>query len=84
MQADRMDGHLDITALTKQLLSTGTHNLYREVGSTVDKVVLELVMQHVSGNQQQAAELLAISRMTLKIKLRALLSDGEHGSKDTL
>lgn len=84
IQADRMDGHLDIAALTKQLLSTGTHNLYREVGSAVDKVVLEMVMQHVSGNQQQAAELLGISRMTLRTKLRALLSDGEHGSKDPL
>ena len=82
VSADPADGQLNIKTLTMQLLNSGTHNLYREVGSTVDKVVLEMVMQHVSGNQQQAAELLGISRMTLRTKLRALLSDGDQSSKE--
>lgn len=59
-------------ALTEQLRSSGSNNLYREVGNTVDRLVLETVMQHVSGNQQQAAGLLGISRMTLRAKLKAL------------
>jgi Fis family transcriptional regulator len=32
--------------------------------------MLNVVMQHVSGNQSQAAEMLGISRSTLRRKLR--------------
>ncbi len=62
----------DVAELARQLLTDGTHNIYRQVGSSVDRIVLQMVMQHVHGNQQQAAELLGISRMTLRSKLRAL------------
>ena len=35
-------------------------------------LVLKEVLRHVGGHQQQAAELLGISRVTLRSKLRAL------------
>jgi two-component system nitrogen regulation response regulator GlnG len=81
------DNHFDIAELARQLLDAGTHNIYRQVGSSVDRVVLQMVMNHVHGNQQQAAELLGISRMTLRNKLRAFeaeppLDAGQESSED--
>ena len=61
-----------VAALTQRLLADESNNVYREIGAHVDQVVLEMVMKHVGGNQQAAAEYLGISRMTLRSKLRAL------------
>lgn len=72
----------DLAAHAKQLLSEGAPNIYRQLGSTVDKIILDLVMNHVDGNQQQAAELLGISRMTLRAKLRALAAGSGEGKTD--
>jgi two-component system nitrogen regulation response regulator GlnG len=63
---------LDLAALTQRLLKDESTNVYREVGSHVDQIVLETVLKHVNGNQLLAAEYLGISRMTLRQKLRAL------------
>ena len=73
---------LDVSLLAQQLLNEGTTNLYRQVGNTVDKIVLSLVMKHVDGNQQQAAELLGLSRMTLRNKLRALSTVDDEPTAD--
>lgn len=66
---------IDVVALTRQLLHAGSTNVYRQVGNTVDRLLIETVLQHVGGNQQQAAELLGISRMTLRSKLRQTQAD---------
>jgi DNA-binding NtrC family response regulator len=71
-QREREDISLDLAALTKQLLDDESTNVYREIGTRVDQIVLETVMKHVGGNQLLAAEYLGISRMTLRSKLRAL------------
>lgn len=71
---------LDIAALTKQLLEAGSTNVYREVNSQVDRVLLSTVLNHAGGNLQQAAEMLGISRMTL----RARLKQSQHDRSEKL
>lgn len=67
------DGYLpDLVRLVRQMLAEGRSDLYREISTVVDRVLLEEVLQHLGGHQQQAAEVLGISRMTLRSKLRAL------------
>ena len=66
------DESLNLTSLVQQLLGDGRPNLYEAVQSEVDRVVMDLVMRHTGGNQVQAAQVLGISRMTLRSKLRTL------------
>jgi two-component system nitrogen regulation response regulator GlnG len=62
---------LDVAALASSLLRAGESDLYRRICTEVDRVVLDVVLRHVNGNQVQASELLGISRTTLRAKLRA-------------
>ena len=54
---DDMSGH-DIT------------DLYHVVLSEVEPAILDVVMKHVGGNQSEAAEMLGVSRGTLRKKLK--------------
>jgi two-component system nitrogen regulation response regulator GlnG len=63
---------LEINAFTTSLLHAGEPDIYRRVTVEVDRVLLEVVLRHVRGNQVQASELLGISRTTLRAKLRSL------------
>ncbi|HVC96801.1 MAG TPA: sigma-54 dependent transcriptional regulator [Pirellulales bacterium] len=65
-------GTLDVAPLVRKLLEGKEPDIYRQVYAAVDRVVLEEVLRHVRGNQLQAAELLGISRTTLRAKLRSL------------
>ena len=49
------------------------HNVYEMVMRTVERPVLEVVMERSAGNQSHAATMLGINRNTLRKKL------GEHG-----
>lgn len=68
----------DVVRLVRELLNQRRTDIYRQVTAAVDRVVLEEVLRHVNGHQQNAAELLGISRMTLRSKLRALGMGGER------
>jgi two-component system nitrogen regulation response regulator GlnG len=63
---------LNVAALTNSLLRAGEGDIARRVYLEVDRVLLDIVLRHVKGNQVQASELLGISRTTLRAKLRAL------------
>ncbi len=52
-----MDGH-DVT------------DLYQVVLSEVEPAIFDVVMKHVEGNQTEAAEMLGVSRGTLRKKLK--------------
>ena len=45
-------------------------DLYRVVLSEVEPAILDVVMKHVEGNQTDAAEMLGVSRGTLRKKLK--------------
>lgn len=49
------------------------HHVYEMVMRTVERPMLEVVMEQTAGNQSQAATVLGINRNTLRKKL------GEHG-----
>ena len=46
------------------------NDLYHVVLSEVEPAILDVVMNHVEGNQSEAAEMLGISRGTLRKKLK--------------
>jgi two-component system nitrogen regulation response regulator GlnG len=62
----------DVHALVSSLLASAEANLYGRVVESVERVLLPLVLQHTHGHQQQASELLGISRATLRHRLRLL------------
>lgn len=47
-----------------------TNDLYHVVLSEVEPAILNVVMDHVDGNQTQAADMLGINRGTLRKKLK--------------
>lgn len=60
-------------ALNSYFQHLGDHDsrgLYQMVMSEVEEPLLQTVMQHTSGNQTRAANLLGISRSTLRKKLK--------------
>jgi Fis family transcriptional regulator len=46
------------------------NDLYHVVMNEVEPAILDVVMQHAESNQSQAAEILGISRSTLRKKLK--------------
>jgi DNA-binding NtrC family response regulator len=62
----------ELARMVHEMLEQHSTDVYRQVALIVDRVVLDIVLQHVKGNQLQAAELLGMSRTTLRTKLRAL------------
>jgi len=63
---------LAVAKLAQEILAQKGGEIYDEVQTVVDRAVLREVLEHAKGNQGVAAELLGISRTTLRFKLRAL------------
>jgi two-component system nitrogen regulation response regulator GlnG len=63
---------LAVARLVQETLAQKRGNIYYEIQAAVDRVVLREVLEHVKGNQVEAADLLGISRTTLRSKLRSL------------
>jgi nitrogen regulation protein NR(I) len=62
----------DVRQLVRNLLSNGAMNLTGEVHAAVDRVLLEQVLASVGGHQGRAAEILGLSRNTLRTRLQEL------------
>jgi two-component system nitrogen regulation response regulator GlnG len=58
--------------LVDSSLKTGKPELYRQALDHFDRLIVSRTLQQTSGNQAQAAEILGISRPTLRAKLRSL------------
>ena len=62
----------NLQTLATEALLNETTDIHRSIHDAVDQVLLPLVLQHVDGNQRQAARLLGISRTTLRSRLETL------------
>jgi DNA-binding NtrC family response regulator len=72
----------DVEEFVRQRLVTqDTSDLYAETRQYVDRFVLTLALEHTQGNYRAAAELLGISRQTMRGKLRALGISVAHSVK---
>jgi DNA-binding NtrC family response regulator len=63
---------LDIDAFVRARLEAGGPDLYADTRNFVDRFLLARVLEHTKGNHTAAAEILGISRQTMRMKLRAL------------
>jgi nitrogen regulation protein NR(I) len=70
--AETESDDLRVGEFVGELMRRGESNIYQKVTTAVDRVVLETVLRYVKGNQMQAAEVLGISRTTLRAKMRTL------------
>jgi two-component system nitrogen regulation response regulator GlnG len=63
---------LDWDRFIRERLEAGSHDLYAECLSLMERQLLTRVLEQTDGNQLRAAERLGITRGSLRHKLRAL------------
>ncbi|NBO93411.1 MAG: hypothetical protein EBV06_14030 [Planctomycetia bacterium] len=62
----------DWDAFVRQRLEAGTRELYAEALERMEREILIRVLRHTAGNQVQAAQVLGITRGSLRNKIRTL------------
>jgi two-component system nitrogen regulation response regulator GlnG len=72
-----------LESFIRQRLQAGSNALYEETLRRVEQFLLPLVLESTGGNKVQAARILGINRVTLRMKLRASgLSDTRSVEED--
>lgn len=69
--ATQVEDAWNVVERTRQCLADGRGDVYRRLHSEFDDRVLHVTLEFTGGNQAQAADLLGVSRMTLRSKLRS-------------
>ncbi|HEV7999780.1 MAG TPA: sigma-54 dependent transcriptional regulator [Planctomycetaceae bacterium] len=69
---DAESRNLKVVEMIGELMRRGESDVYAKVSAAVDRLILETVLRHVKGNQVHAAEVLGMSRTTLRAKMRSL------------
>jgi nitrogen regulation protein NR(I) len=62
----------DVRDMVRRLLAQGAANMSETVHGAVDRILLEQVLASVGGHQARAAEILGLSRNTLRVRLQQL------------
>jgi two-component system nitrogen regulation response regulator GlnG len=62
----------DLDAFIRGRLRPDTTQIYAETHDEVERLLFTRALEHTHGNHRNAARLLAISRQTMRVKLRAL------------
>jgi DNA-binding NtrC family response regulator len=62
-------GVFDIPRLLRHLIESREPDIYRRMHAAVDRAILDEILEYAHGNQVLAAQLLGISRTTLRAKL---------------
>jgi DNA-binding NtrC family response regulator len=70
--------HLDLDGFISGHLGPETNDLYEVTHREVDRLLLTRALEHANGSQRQAAQLLGISRQTMRIRLRTLALHVAH------
>jgi nitrogen regulation protein NR(I) len=70
-----------IASMIRDQLTRTDGNLYRDIHTAVDRILLDQVLAHVDGNQVQAAQVLGISRTTLRNRLSELEISGAPAAR---
>ena len=63
---------LDVDTFVRERLAAGAKELYADTRAFVDRFLFVRVLEHTHGNYSAAAEILGISRQTMRSKLREL------------
>jgi len=63
---------LDLEAFIRDHLASGESEIHARAHDEVDRLLFAMTLAHTKGNQRDAAQVLGISRQTMRVKLRAL------------
>ena len=65
-------------AFVQSRIDAGSNDIYAESLATMEEALIRKILMHASGNQSKAAELLGVTRGTLRTKIRSLNIVIEH------
>jgi DNA-binding NtrC family response regulator len=71
-QPEEQREQCDLSALINSRLRAGSRNLYAETLEAMERTLIATVLQNTNGNQSKAAEILGITRGSLRNKIRLL------------